>query len=159
MRKTLAITMLFAFILCLPFNSIAQFKKDTSNPNISGILTAPNAADVLFGLIDPSKINMHHSVSMSYGMMGSNGMMLSSYMNMMDYQISDNLMLRTNLGIMTSPYNTMGEGFYLNEPRIFGGAQLEYKFSDKSSISLQFQSAPYYNYRPRLGEYNNYPFQ
>lgn len=158
MKKTIAITMLFAVILCLPFNSFAQFKKDVGNPNISGILTAPATADALFGLIDPSKLHMRHSVSMSYGMMGSNGMMLSSYMNMMDYQISDNLLLRANLGIMTSPYNTMGEGFYLNEPRFFGGAALEYKFNEKSSISLQFQSTPYYYYRPMLGEYNNYPF-
>ena len=158
MKKTIAITVLFIVILCLPFNSFAQFKKDTNNPNISGVLTAPTAADVLFGLIDPSRINMHHSVSMSYGMMGNNGMALSTYTNMMDYQISENLLLRTNIGVMTSPYNTYGEGFYLNEPKLFGGAQLHYKISDNSSLSLQFQSAPYYYYRPMLGEYSNYPF-
>jgi len=158
MKKTAAFILLLIICFSLPHSSFAQFRKDTSNPNISGILTAPGA-DVLFGLIDPSKVNMHHSVSMSYGGMGSNGMALSTYMNVIDYQISEKLSLRTNLGIMTSPYNTYGEGFYLNKPRFFGGAQLQYKISKNSGLFLQFQSNPYNYYRPGLSEYNNNPFQ
>lgn len=154
MRKFYIIFLVAALFILLPEESSAQFRSDTGNPNISGILTAPGS-DVLFGLIDPSKLNMHHSVSMSYGAFGSNGMMLNTYMNYMDYQVTDKLMIRTNLGVMASPYNTLGENFYLNKPRIIGGAQLEYKMSENSSVFFQIQSQPYYYYRPGLGTYNS----
>lgn len=154
MKKSVFFCLLLAFTFILSDESVAQFRKDTVNPNISGILTAPGA-DVLFGLIDPSKMHMSHSASMSYGSMGGNGMMLSSYINTIDYQISENLFLRTNLGIMTSPYNTYGEDFYLNKPRFFGGAQLQYDINENSRLFLQFESVPYGYYRPTLGDYNN----
>ncbi len=158
MKKTVFFSLLLAFTLILTDNSVAQLRKDTVSPNISGILAAPGA-DVLFGLIDPSKIQMYHSASMSYGAMGGNGMMLSSYINTIDYQISENLFLRTNLGIMTSPYNTYGEDFYLNKPRIFGGAQLQYNISENSKLFLQFETRPYGYYNPTLGDYNNLYFR
>jgi len=159
MCRSVVILLLTAFVLSLPTISFGQFRKDTGNPNISGMIAAP-ATDILFGLLDPSKMNMRHSVSMSYGTMAGNGMALSSYMNMIDYHFSENLILRANIGIMTSPYNSYGENFYLNKPRFFGGAELHYKFSDNSSLHFQIQSSPYsYNYyRPMFSEYNN-PFQ
>lgn len=156
MRKIYTLFLIAILFLMLPESSSAQFRKDAGNPNISGILNVPGT-DVLFGLIDPSRLNMHHSVNMSYGSFGSNGMMLSTYMNFMDYQVTDKLMIRTNLGVMTSPYNTMGDNFYLNKPRFVGGAQLEYKMSENSSVFFSIQSQPYYhysNYRPGLGAYN-----
>lgn len=154
MHKFLSILLFASLLLFVPQESSAQFRKDTGNPNISGIMSVPGT-DVLFGLIDPSKIHMQHSLSMSYGAFGNNGMMLNTYMNILDYQISDKLMLRTNLGIMSSPYNTMGNDFYLNKPRLFGGAQLEYKMSENSRLLLQFQSQPGYYYRPGFGMYEN----
>lgn len=154
MHKFLTTLLVLMFFVLLPDNSSAQFRSDTGNPNISGILNAPGS-DVLFGLIDPSKLNMHHAISMSYGTFGSNGMMLNMYMNYMDYQVTDKLMIRTNIGVMASPYNSMGENFYLNKPRIIGGAQIEYKMSENSSVFFQFQAQPYNYYRPGLGTYNN----
>ncbi len=157
MKKTAVIALLFVFLAALPNNSFAQFKRDMGNPNISGVLTAPGS-DFLFSFLDPSKISMHHSMSMSYGMAGRNGMALSTYMNTIDFQLSENLFLRTNLGIMSSPYNTLGENFYLNKPRLFGGAQLHYKINDHSSLFLQVQSNPGGLYRPGLSDYYQ-PFQ
>ncbi len=158
MKKTAAVIMLFVFLTALPNTSFAQFKRDTGAPNISGVLTAPGS-DFLFGFLDPSKISMHHSMSMSYGMAGRNGMALSSYMNTIDFQLSENLFLRTNLGIMSSPYNTLGENFYLNKPRLFGGAQLHYKINEHSSLFFEVQSNPGGLYRPGLSDYNYQPFQ
>lgn len=158
MKKTVAIVLLTAFLTMLPNKSFAQFKRDMGNPNISGLLTAPGS-DLLFGFLDPSKITMHHSMSMSYGMSGRYGMALSAYMNTIDFQLSENLSIRTNLGIMSSPYNTMGENFYLNKPKLFGGAQLHYKINEHSSLFFQVQSNPGGLYRPGLSDYNYQPFQ
>ncbi len=156
MKKMVYVYLILAFLVIVPGLSHAQFKRNVGQPNISGILSN-NQNDILFGLLDPSRMQMHHSFSMSYGGFGGNSMMLSAYTNYIDYQISDNLFLQTNLGIMTSPYNTFGNDFYLNKPKIFGGAKLEYKLNDNSSIMLQFQSNPYSYYRPALGAYSN-PF-
>lgn len=136
----------------LPNESRAQLKSSASNPNISSVLSTPYNGS-LFGFLDPSKLQMHHSFSMSYGSGFGQGMMLSSYMNTIDYQISEKLFLRANLGIMSSPYNTYGENFYLNKPKFFGGATLKYQINDKTSMMLRIDTAPYYYYRPTLGEY------
>lgn len=156
MKKMVYMQLVLAFLFIVPALSHAQFKRDMGQPNISGILSN-SQNDVLFGFLDPSRMQMHHSFSMSYGGFGGNSMMLSAYTNFIDYQISDNLFLQTNLGIMTSPYNTFGNNFYLNKPKLFGGAKLEYKMNEHSSIMLQFQSNPYMMYRPALGAYSN-PF-
>jgi hypothetical protein len=157
-KRTAAVFLLLALLTALPNNSFAQFKRDTGNPNISGVLTAPGS-DFLFGFLDPSKISMHHSMSMSYGMAGQNGMALSTYMNTIDFQLSENLFLQTNLGIMSSPYNTFGENFYLNKPKLFGGAKLHYKINDHSSLFLQVQTNPGGLYQPGLSDYYYHPFQ
>lgn len=155
MKRLIYIIML---VVVLPAASFAQLKRDTTPPKFTQLLASPSA-DFLFGFLDPSKLNMHHSVSTSYSAFGGHGMMLSSYINTMEYKFSENLMLRTNLGIMTSPYNTFGDNFYLNKPQLFGGAMLHYKINEKSSVILQFEVAPYYYMNnslwrsPSLGRY------
>lgn len=160
MRKLLLYLLVTAFVLALPQGAWAQLRKNTANPNISGIMST-NGGDLLFGLLDPAKMQMHHSVSMSYGSFAGNGLALSSYMNTIDYQFSENLFLRTNIGILTSPFNSYGEDFYLNKPQFFGGAALEYKFSENSKLMLQFQSTPYGYYygRPAFSTFNENPFE
>ncbi len=149
----------FLLVVLIPAASFAQLKKDTSLPKFSQILARPSN-DFFFGFLDPSKMNMHHTVSMSYGAFGGQGMMLSSYINTMEYRFSENLMLTTNLGVMTSPYNTFGEDFFLNKPQLFGGAMLQYRINEDASLMLQFEVSPYYymnNYSlwgsPSLGRY------
>ncbi|MHB2150614.1 hypothetical protein ACX8XP_16290 [Calditrichota bacterium LG25] len=141
------------FIMTLPLS--AQFRNQPTQPNISTILSNPQPS-LFSGFLNPDKLQMHHSVSMSFGAMGGQSMMLSSYMNTIDYQFSDKLWLRANIGIMSSPYNTFGQEFYLNKPQFFGGAQLHYKISENSKITLEFNSAPFY--RPMLGEFSAFGY-
>ena len=142
---------LIILLLLVPVLSFAQLKKDTTLPSFSNLLVQPRT-DFLFGFLDPNKMHMNHMVSMSYSGFSGQGMMLSSYTNTISYQFSDKLLLTTNLGILTSPYNTFGESFYLNQPKLFGGAMLEYKMSEESSVMLQFQITPYqYMYQPMWG--------
>jgi hypothetical protein len=140
------------FVGLVPIGSIAQLKKDAVTPKFNEILAKPNS-DFLFGLLDPSRMHMSHVFSMSYGAFGSQGVMLNTYVNTIDFQISDRMNLRTNFGIMASPYHTLGENFYFNEPRFFGGAMLNYRVTDNSNIIFQFQVTPYqYFYQPMLGD-------
>ena len=152
MRKNFSILVLLFMVFFTYSSSYAQLKKDTGSPNISGVLSTPNS-NFLLGFLDPSKIHMHHSFSMSYNSFAGQGMMLSTYLNTINFQLTEKLFLQTNLGLMSSPYNTLGENFQLNDPQLFGGAKLEYKFNENSSLQLQVDYAPYYYYQPSLGSY------
>jgi hypothetical protein len=152
MKKLRIIPILTVILLIIHVQGFAQLKKDAGSPNISGILNTPRN-DFLFGFLDPSKIHMNHSFSMSYNALGGQGMMLSSYMNTIHLQLSDNLSVQTNIGLLSSPYNTFGENFYLNDPKVFGGAKIKYQFNENSSVQLQFNYTPYYYYQPNIGSY------
>jgi len=158
MRKDLSLFILIFMVFCTYTSSFAQLKKDTGNPNISGILSTPKS-DFLLGFLDPSKIHMNHSFSMSYNSFAGQGMMLSSYLNTINFQLTDKLFLQTNLGLMSSPYNTFGENFQLNDPQIFGGAKLKYQFNENSSIQFQVDYTPYYYYQPSIGSYRYNSFE
>jgi len=158
MNRNITFLTVFFLVLLFSINVQAQLKKDAEQPDFSNVLTTPNN-NFLLGFLDPSKINMHHSFSMSYSGFSGQGMMLNTYMNTIDFELSENLYLQTNIGLMNSPYNTFGEDFYLNDTKLFGGAKLKYKFSEKSSLQLQFDYSPY-TYYPSLGSYryNNFDY-
>ncbi len=154
MNKKNATHLVVVFVLMLALPLFAQFRNQPTKPNISTILSNPRAS-LFNGFLNPEKLQMHHSVSMSFGTFGGQSLMLSSYMNTINYQISDRLWLRANIGIVSSPYNTFGQDFSLNKPQFFGGAQLNYKLSEHSSITLEFNRTPFY-YRPVLGEFSEF---
>lgn len=141
-------TSLFFTLLLIPFLAFAQLKKDTQAPDFTNILTKP-ADSFLLGFLDPSKFQMNHSFSMSFGMGGGQQMLQNAYINTMFFQFSENFTLTTDLGIMQTPYHTFGENSSLNNPQFFGGAQLNYKISEHSHLQLRFESVPvnYFNYR------------
>lgn len=159
MSRNLLFLFISLLVLAFTINSYAQLKKNTGDPNISSVLGLSNN-DFILGFLDPSKIHMRHNFSMSYSGFSGQGMMLNSYMNTIDFQLSENLFLQTNIGLMNSPYNTFGEDFYLNDTKLFGGAKLKYRFNDQSSLQLQFDYSPYYNRYPSLGgyRYNNFDY-
>ena len=135
----------------------AQLKSDLSKANVAKDLNFNYAKNSLFGFLDPSRIDMHHSFSMSYMTMGKTNAMINMYMNSMSYRFSDKWMLLTRLGIMNSPYNSLPQDSYLNDTKLFGGAELRFTPSEKTMISLSVDSMPYYY--PMY--YNSYysPFQ
>lgn len=152
MKKFHLFPILAIILLLTHVQGFAQLKKDSGNPNISGILNTPQN-NTLFGFLNPSKIHMNHSFSMSYNALGGQGMMLSSYMNTINLQLSEHLSVQTNIGLLSSPYNTFGENFFLNDPKLFGGAKIKYQFNENSSVQLQFNYTPYFYYQPNIGSY------
>jgi hypothetical protein len=152
MKKFVLILLAIWLVLTISTPGFAQLKRDGSKPNISGILTtAPS--QYLLGLFDPTRMHMRHSFSMSYSALGGSGLMLGSYMNTIDFLISENLTLRADLGILTSPYNTFGENFYLNKPKFFGGAELNYRMGENTSLMLRFDTSPYLYHQPGIGQF------
>lgn len=148
--------LLIVFVaICLPALVLGQMKQDTKLPSFSQVGTKPYS-NLILGFINPDKLTMNHTFSMSYMGMGNGGMMMNSYMNTINYQISNPLFLRFNLGIMNTPYNSFNNPA-LNNTRFFGGAQLFYRPSDNTMIKLGFDIRPGY-YRPGYygpGFYNN----
>jgi hypothetical protein len=141
---------LLTIVLILPVLSFGQLKKDLKQPDFSNVLTQPSNPASVFSFLDPSKLKMGHSVSMSYSSFGGESVVMNSYMNTIDYQFNDQLSLRTNIGIMASPYNSMPNNSYLNNQQFFGGAELNYRPSKDMFLSLKFESMPYNYYRPSL---------
>ena len=139
-----SIRFLLILFIVIPVLSFAQLKKDADKPNISSELSSVNFNNSFLGFLDPSRMTMHHSISMSYLSVGGIDMVLNTYLNTMQYQFSDNLFLTTKLGIMTSPYNSLPGENALSESQIFGGAEIRYLPSKNTVISLSFESTPYY---------------
>ncbi len=138
--KKIVVFLLVSF--AIPALSFGQLKKDADQPDFSSIVAQPTN-NFLLDFIDPGKIRMNHSFSASFGMGGGQQMLQNAYMNSMYIQLSENVMLSTNLGIMSTPYHTFGESSFLDQPQFFGSAQLDYKISENAGLSLRFEKAPY----------------
>lgn len=140
--------------MLVPFLAFAQLKKDTKMPDITNVIAKPTES-FLLNFSDPSKFQMNHTMSMSFGMGGGNQMLQNSYLNTMLFKLSDDITLTTDIGIMSTPYHTFGESSSLNDPQFFGGAELNYQVSENAFIQLRFESLPYNSYYNN-GFYNNY---
>ena len=79
--------------------------------------------------------------------------MLNSYINSIQYRISDPLLLQLNLGVANIPYNNFQSNSGLNDTQFFGGAELQYRPSGSTSLSIGVNVTPayYYGYPYRYG--------
>ena len=132
-------------LVLVPVIGFAQFKSQTKMPSFSRVLTHPTN-NLILGFINPDRLDMHHSFSMSYMTFGKQSLMVNSYMNTINYQISNPLWLRLNLGIMNSPYNSLPNSS-LNKTQFFGGAELFYRPGENSLIRIGVDVRPGF-YRP-----------
>ncbi len=122
----------------IPMLALAQFR---TQPSIKSALTSPAAA--LGGILNPNKFSMQHSFSvgfMTYG--GGNNLMMNSYVNTINYQFNNNLLLRLNLGLFSTPYNTITPNYQQNTTQFFGGAELIYRPNDKMQLYIGINKGP-----------------
>lgn len=141
MRKVL----LFAIIL--PMILFGQFRNENSDVNINTGFIKNSTSSFVQSFLDMNKFHMSHSVSMSYASMGDQGVALGVYTNNMMYQFNDRLDFQAAVSFVNSPYSTYGKNFqnslngvYLNK------AQLNYRPTDNTLISLTFSQMPYSSY-------------
>jgi len=135
--------------------TFAQFKTDLEKPvDIKSGITNYNPSSLFLGFINLNNLEMRHSLSMSYGASSNYGIALSTYTNSLSYKFSDRLNIEIDASIVNTPYNTLGDSFTNSINGIYlSRAQLNYKFSENSNITLQFRSGPGTYYDP----YGFYP--
>ncbi|MBI5727611.1 MAG: hypothetical protein HY965_07140 [Ignavibacteriales bacterium] len=144
-------TALFIFVFCAFTGLHAQFREtNILKPSIKDGITN-NDPNFIMGLFDPSRFSMSHSYSLSYSASGKNGLALGVYTNSMMFKFADNLNLVVDASMVHSPYSTFGKtmqnqltGIYLSN------AQLSYRPSENTYITLQYQNIPesYYYSNP-----------
>ena len=148
-------------IICLliPILNYGQLKKDIGNDkvNISNVLNSSLIKSSFLGILNPDKLKMSHSISMSYMSLGAYSAMINTYINTINYQFSDKLLLTTKLGIMNTPYNSLPNSDYLNNNQFFGGVGLKYTPTDNTVIYLSLESSPSLYCGERLDDFGN-PF-
>ena len=149
----------FSFIIVLvtvfPLMVLAQYR--TQQPSIKEALTAPTTA--LGGLFDPNRFQMQHSFSvgfMSFG--GGNSLMMNSYVNTINYRFNNNLFLRLNLGLFSTPINSFAGNVQQNSTQFFGGAELFYRLNDKMQFYIGVQKGPQLSRSYYPGRYYRTPF-
>lgn len=124
---------------------VAQFKSSVDNqPGVSESILRSGSSESWFGLIDPSRLSMRHSFSLSYATFGGGrGMSLGMYTNSLYYRISDPLDVQFDVSLMYSPYSSALGG----PQRDFSGiyltrAQLNYRPSANTLLQIGFQQVP-----------------
>jgi len=131
----------------------AQFREPfKAETPVSSLFNTPS----LSGLIDPSKLQMRHSYSLSYSSLGGRGISLGQYVNSMRYDLTDNLDLQTDVSVTHSPFGTFNQELTnaltgINLSRV----ALNYRPTDNTFISFQFRQVPYSSY---LGGYGGYGY-
>ncbi len=121
----------------------SQFRgQEPRNPSVAEGITQQESSGS--GLFDLSRLEMRHSVSMSYGMMGDEGLGTSMYVNSLRYRISEPLSVRADIGMMLSTFGSAA-GYMRNDlSGIFlKRASVDYAPSKDFRLSLQFRNEPY----------------
>ncbi len=150
-----------AIIILLTFDTNAQMRGDVSQPfDYRGAVVNTQSATVqskLAGFFE-NKVQMSHSYSMSFGSYGGSYQNLNAYTNTMNIAFSDRLHGRVDVSFFHSPFG--GNNLYgvsQNEPRVMlSNAELNYKITDRTTISFQYQRTPYSPYGLSPFGYNRY---
>lgn len=145
MRKILPVFLL----LIMPALLSAQFRgEEPRRPSVAeGVYQESGGG--LFGFFHPENLQMRHSLSFSYGMMGDQGLGVSMYTNSLRYRISEPLSVRADVSMMFSPFGSASQMFKNDLTGIFlRRASIDYQPSKDMKISLQYRAYPYGTYSP-----------
>jgi hypothetical protein len=129
----------------------AQLREDVNRSNdfTGAVIKTDQPQDNTLGaLMNSINMTMNHSYSMNFGSVGGQFQNLNAYTNHMTFDFSENLTGHVDLSVLHSPfgnsYMNMGNND-LGARVIIDRAQLDYKISPNSSISIQFSQRPYYS--------------
>jgi len=146
----------FLLLLTLSVVATAQFRgEEPRRPSVAeGVYGAQQGNNIL-GFFNPDNLDMRHSLSFSYGMMGDQGLGVSMYTNSLRYRISEPLSVRADISMLFSPFGSATSMFKQDLSGIYlRRASIDYKASENMHISLQYRNEPYYN--PYYGSYGRY---
>ena len=126
-------------------HSAAQFRgEEPAPPSVAEGFQrqADNGAFLNFLSLD--RLEMRHSVSMSYTNIGHQGLGLTMYTNSLTYNIAEPLTVSADVSLMFSPFGTMSQSARDNLSGIYlRRASIDYAPSKDVRISLQYRNTPY----------------
>lgn len=133
-------------MLLLPALSVSQYRTQPT-ADLRSVLQAPasveRAAGNLLGL-DPSRLQIQQSYSMSYMSMGGQGITQGVYLNTVSYQFSLPLSLSLQWGVAHQPFaSRLQNSSLLASGPFLSAAQLTYRPKPNMLLQFNFQQAPY----------------
>lgn len=129
---TIISTVLLLIVTTAP--AFGQFKADVPHQNIrESIAGNPNIP----GLLDAQNFQMNHSFSMSMMNMGGMSVGVGAYTNSFSLAINPRLSLTTQISLVQPTL-----GGLQNQGNVFYGVGLNYKTSENSFFSFQFNNYP-----------------
>ena len=141
------VALLSVFLLLLSSSAAAQFRSQADRESrVSQGLYGGSGSSFFFGLFDPARFQMRHSLSFSYQTFGNQGLSLGTYTNSMSYAFAENLNARADISLSYSPYNTFsGKGggsrnlgsIYLSR------AEINYRPFENMMVQIQYRQFPY----------------
>ncbi|MDT8322473.1 MAG: hypothetical protein RRA94_00060 [Bacteroidota bacterium] len=144
-------------LLLFPMLLPAQFRgEEPRRPSVAeGVYQESGGA--ILGFFHPENLQMRHSLSLSYGMMGDQGLGVSMYTNSLRYRISEPLSVRADISMMFSPFGSASQMFKNDISGVFlRRASIDYEPRKDMKISLQYRAYPYGTYNPYDGGYGRY---
>ena len=131
----------------LTFDAHAQLRGDISQPiDYRGSIINSRSATVQSRLASffQNSVEMSHSYSMSFSSVGGSYQNLNAYTNTMNIAFSDRLQGRVDVSFFHSPFG--GSNLYganqMDPQVMLSNAELNYRISDKATISFQYQRIP-----------------
>ena len=138
-KKIIVCVLLLSMILI----GLASAQSQTPKNQIfkpSSLVSRPSG--FLDSLLDPSKFSMSHSYSLSFFSVGKQTFNQGLYLNTMNYKFSDPLRMQVRIGFLHQPFGDMGMSQTTGSRVFVQRALLQYKPSDKMSISIDYQVLP-----------------
>ena len=93
-------------------------------------------------LLDPNKLSISHSYSLSYYTAGGSGYNQGLYLNTINYQFSDPLLMQVRFGYLHQPFggsNNISEG---NNKFFVQRAMLQYRPFKNTTLVIDYQAYP-----------------
>lgn len=127
-----------AFILMILISPAgAEPLKTSSQQSVSEWLTKP--ASTSLGLIDPTRLNVNHTISFGTAFSGDRSLTSTLYASNFVYRLSNPVTLNFTLGIQNNRVGGLPEE--LNGSSLFGGFALEYR-KDDFLFKFEMQRVP-----------------
>lgn len=113
---------------------------------------AGQTSGVGFSLLDPSRLTINHSYSMSYFSGGGQSGSIGLYMSTLSYQFSKPLTLRVGLGYLHQPLGFLNNDMVGPEGgRILPNVQLDFRPTENMFLRLDYRTIPVTGYDSRAG--------
>lgn len=143
------------FLLLAPCLTSAQTESGSNSTKISEYLRSGDKYGLginSIGLLDPSRLSLSHSYTMSYMSSGNQGVARGLFMETIGYRLSNPVTLTFNIGYLHQPYSSYGPDGPLESGTFVGGAALTWR--PANNMFLHFEVANYPSY-PGYGYYPN----